>query len=65
MTSRTVLIEEGAVQGAFDASLADRAPAHVGLCIGKLEVGARDFVLALVPFPDSVSYTHLTLPTKA
>ena len=52
MTSRTVLIEEGAVQGAFDASLADRAPAHVGLCIGKLEVGARDFVLALVPFPD-------------
>ena len=40
------------MQGAFDASLADRAPAHVGLCIGKLEVGARDFVLALVPFPD-------------
>ena len=27
-------------------------PLQIGLLVGKLEVGTRDFVLALVPFPD-------------
>jgi hypothetical protein len=52
MASRTALLEEDAVQATFDALLRDRAPAQVGLLVGKLEVGTRDFVLALVPFPD-------------
>ena len=52
MSSRTALLEEDAVQATFDALLRDRAPAQVGLLVGKLEVGTRDFVLALVPFPD-------------
>ena len=52
MSSRTALLEEDAVQATFDALLRDRAPAQIGLLVGKLEVGTRDFVLALVPFPD-------------
>ena len=32
--------------------IADRAPPQVGLIVGKRSVGARDLILALVPFPD-------------
>jgi hypothetical protein len=51
-SSRSCLIEEGSVQTTFDALLRDRSPAQVGLMLGKLEVGARDFIVALVPSPD-------------
>ena len=51
-SSRSALIEEMSVQTTFDELLRDRAPAHVGLMLGKLEVGARDFIVSLVPSPE-------------
>ena len=53
MASRTCLIEEATIQPTFDTLLQTRAPPQVGLLLGKLEVGARDFILALVPAPPS------------
>ena len=32
--------------------ISDRAPPQIGLIVGKREAGARDIILALVPFPD-------------
>ena len=52
MASRTALIEEGAVESVHTKLIADRAPPQVGLIVGKRSVGARDLILALVPFPD-------------
>ena len=52
MASRTALIEEGAVESVHAKLIADRAPPQVGLIVGKRSVGARDLILALVPFPD-------------
>ena len=52
MASRTALIEEGAVDSVHAKLIADRAPPQVGLIVGKRSVGARDLILALVPFPD-------------
>ena len=52
MASRTALIEEGAVESVHAKLIADRAPPQVGLVVGKRGVGARDLILALVPFPD-------------
>ena len=40
------------MEAVHESLIADRAPPQIGLVVGKLEVGARDFVLALVPFPD-------------
>ena len=52
MASRVVLMEEGVVEAVHASLIATRATPCVGLCIGKREVGARDFILELVPFPD-------------
>ena len=52
MTSRSALIEEGVVKSVHAKLIADRAPPQTGLIVGKREVGARDFILALVPSPD-------------
>jgi hypothetical protein len=52
MASRTALIEEGAVESVHTKLIEDRAPPQVGLIVGKRSVGARDLILALVPFPD-------------
>ena len=52
MASRSALIEEGAVESVHAKLIADRAPPQIGLIVGKREAGARDIILALVPFPD-------------
>ena len=52
MASRSALIEEGVVESVHAKLIADRAPPQIGLIVGKREVGARDFILALVPCPD-------------
>ena len=60
MTSRSALIEEGVVKSVHAKLIADRAPPQTGLIVGKREVGARDFILALVPSPDwNLSLIHI------
>ena len=53
MASRSVLFEEGVLEATHGCLIGKQSPPCVGLVIGKREVGARDFVLALVPFPEA------------
>ena len=51
MASRACVLEEAAITETHERLLNTRAPPSTGLLLGKLEVGSRDVVLALVPTP--------------
>ena len=65
MASRGVFGEEETIQPYVDALLARRVEHEIGLLIGKLAVGSRDFLFALVKTPQETEALQQEQPAAA